>query len=581
MPTRPLPNNPSLEHLRKDAKRLRAAASAGAGDALAMVKEFHPRADRVSGRFTLADAQMVTARSYGFASWATLKRHLSDIAPFVWNPPDVPDATSTVDVFVRLACLTYSGLHPSPERARRMLADQPELPHANIYVAAAAGAVDVVGAMLDRDPGWVNRQGGPLNWRPLMYACYSRVEAEHPIRSTLDVAGLLLSRGADPNSGVLLEGSYAFTALTGAFGRGEDWPNQPPHPDCDALARRLLDAGADPNDGQTLYNRHFRENDDHLRLLFAYGLGQDKGGPWVKRLNDRRFNPASLLAIELCAAAQHGFFERVKLLVAHGVDVNVRSLRTARTPYEEAVRAGHLEIGDYLVEHGAAKIALDPIETFALACIAGHRDEVRARLAADPSLLERLGHHGRMEMLHRATDATQRDGIRLIAGLGVDINGMVPGTGFDRTVLHNAAGWGNLETVKLLLELGADPNLRDLAFHATALGWALYNKQREIVDYLLSSASIFDAVRAGGVERVAVLLHEDPSLADARDQWGQPLVFRLNPDDSRLKEMIRVLVAGGVNLNARDEKGRALVDVALANGLTEFATVLRAHGVKP
>jgi hypothetical protein len=45
--------------------------------------------------------------------------------------------------------------------------------------------------------------------------------------------------------------------------------------------------------------------------------------------------------------------------------------------------------------------------------------------------------------------------------------------------------------------------------------------------------------------------------------------------------MIRVLVAGGVNLNARDEKGRALVNVALANGLTEFATVLRAHGVKP
>ena len=30
MPTRPLPNNPSLEHLRKDAKRLRSAVLAGA-----------------------------------------------------------------------------------------------------------------------------------------------------------------------------------------------------------------------------------------------------------------------------------------------------------------------------------------------------------------------------------------------------------------------------------------------------------------------------------------------------------------------------------------------------------------------
>ena len=39
--------------------------------------------------------------------------------------------------------------------------------------------------------------------------------------------------------------------------RGEDWRQQPPHPECDALARLLLDAGADPNDSQTLYNRHF------------------------------------------------------------------------------------------------------------------------------------------------------------------------------------------------------------------------------------------------------------------------------------------------------------------------------------
>src|SRR5262245_38891377 len=130
MPTCPLPNNPSLEHLRKDAKRLRAAVSAGAGGALAIVKEFHPRADRAAARFTLADAQLVTARSYGFATWARLKQHLRDIEPFVWNPPAVPDPASRVDVFVRLACLTYSGFHPSPEKARRMLAEEPELARA-------------------------------------------------------------------------------------------------------------------------------------------------------------------------------------------------------------------------------------------------------------------------------------------------------------------------------------------------------------------------------------------------------------------------------------------------------------------
>src|SRR5262245_33448378 len=118
MPARPLPNNPSLEHLRKDAKRLRAAVSAGDVAALAMAKEFHPRGERVTGRFTLADAQLITARSYGFGSWAKLKQHLSDIEPLVWSPPSVPDAASRIDLFFRFACLTYGALHPSPERAR-------------------------------------------------------------------------------------------------------------------------------------------------------------------------------------------------------------------------------------------------------------------------------------------------------------------------------------------------------------------------------------------------------------------------------------------------------------------------------
>ncbi|MPY89091.1 MAG: hypothetical protein GEU99_14330 [Luteitalea sp.] len=87
--------------------------------------------------------------------------------------------------------------------------------------------------------------------------------------STLDVARLLLVRGADPNAGFQWGGTYIYTALTGAFGEGEDGSNQPPHPHRDALARLLLEAGADPNDGQTLYNRHSREDDDHLRLLLS------------------------------------------------------------------------------------------------------------------------------------------------------------------------------------------------------------------------------------------------------------------------------------------------------------------------
>src|SRR3989442_15969783 len=108
MPTRPLPNDPSFEHLRKDAKRLRKALQAGDADARALVSEFHPRASDVLARASLADAQLVTARSYGFASWTTLKQHLAAIEPFIWNPPPIAvQPPSPAAALPHLACLDY------------------------------------------------------------------------------------------------------------------------------------------------------------------------------------------------------------------------------------------------------------------------------------------------------------------------------------------------------------------------------------------------------------------------------------------------------------------------------------------
>ena len=578
MPTRPLPDDPSFEHLRKQAKRLLHAVRAGDADARAQVEEFHPRAREVLAQFSLAHAQLVIARSYGFPSWTALKNHLADIEPYIWNPPPAPDPTSRVDVFIRLACLTYlPGWTPSnPARALRMLADDSELAVTNIYAAAAVGDVDAVRAAIDRDRALVNLKGGPLHWEPLLYACYSRLTV--PSHSTVDVARLLLSRGADPNAGFLMEGRYAFTALTGVFGRGEDWPNQPPHPEYDALATLLLEAGADPNDGQTLYNRHFQDNDDHLTRLFVYGLGRESRDPWLKRLRDENSRPATMLVQQLCWAAAKNFRARVTLLVEHGVDVNAPSPRSGRTPYQEALREGHHAVAEYLARHGAKKIDLDPLETFAIACIAGRRAEARQRLADDPALLDRLGHAGRVDLLHRALDAKSADGIRLIVELGVDINAMVPGTGLDRSVLHNAAGWGGLELVRLLLELGADPNLCDPTYHAKPIGWAVHNHQRDVIEYLLRFADIFDAVNAGGIVRVRELLDRDPSLAHARNADGVPLAFYLHPETPRLGEMVALLAAHGADFGARTPDGRTPADRALARGWIELADLLREAG---
>ena len=60
-------------------------------------------------------------------------------------------------------------------------------------------------------------------------------------------------------------------------------------------------------------------------------------------------------------------------------------------------------------------------------------------------------------------------------GAGIDLH---------TTPLHNAAWMGNLDMVKLLLELGADPNVRDPTHDSTPLGWAEYNGQTEVARYL-------------------------------------------------------------------------------------------------
>src|SRR5688500_15880291 len=64
-----LPARPSLEQLQKQAKEL--LRQYRAGDSAAA-----ERFRTVSGSVTLADAQFILAREYGFESWAKLKHHI-------------------------------------------------------------------------------------------------------------------------------------------------------------------------------------------------------------------------------------------------------------------------------------------------------------------------------------------------------------------------------------------------------------------------------------------------------------------------------------------------------------------------
>ena len=483
MPIQPLPDSPSFENLRKQAKSLLKAARAGDSDAVARVREFHPRPEGKSTRISLSDAQLVIARSYGFSSWIRLKQHLDfldrhSLLPRAQTITD--DAESIGDRFIRLACLNYLDDHTRwRDQARELLASDPLLSRENIYTAATVGDVTAVSWILKANPGSATMRGGPYNWEPLLYAAYSRVNSDATQHSTLEVARLFLAGGADPNAGFLWDGRYVFTALTGAFGEGESGPvNQPEHQYCYQLARLLLEAGADANDSQTLYNRMFTGGTRHLELLFEFGLGKGGDGVWFKRLGGQLGTPAEMLQQQMAWAAKYNQMERLKLLIEHGVDVNTPDTRLCRPPYEIALLNDNTKIAEYLLAHGAIQTSLGDLDAFAAACIAADSARARSLLSTDATLVDRLGEQ-RAELLNRAAEGDRRDAVRLMAELHFNLNEV------KRTApLHLAAAGGHLDLVKLLIELGADPLVRDAEYKATPMGWAQYNHQAAVAKFL-------------------------------------------------------------------------------------------------
>ena len=578
---RPWPHWPNFDQFKHQAKELLKAYRAGDAAAVAEVEQHEQTPD--PAEFALHDAQRVLARSYGFASWQQLKSYVQTIERY--RQPLEPRSDDDASKFLRLACITYfDGDHPARrERARELLAEQPQLARANIYTAAVVGDVAAVADFLAKNAD-VRAKGGPFDWEPMLYAAYSRLDSEAAGHSTLEVARLLLEQGADANAGFLWDWGGQFpclcTALTGVLGLGEADVHrtagplhQPPHRYCFEFARLLLEAGADPNDNQGLYNRMQYPNDEHLQLLFEFGLGMDRGGPWFERFFrhwprvDNR-SPADMLSYQLRYAVKAGYFDRVKLLVENGADVNAVSQypAAARAPYVEAVYDGHQEIADYLVARGAKRIALSPADVFAGACNRGDAKQARELVTGDPSLLNDAG-----GLLIRAAESGRVDGVRLLVDLGVDVNGQ----GGRASPLHGAALAGQLETVRLLVELGADVHARDPDYDSTALGAANYKGQRAVVEYLLQFASIWEAVRFGGLDRVRALVRENPDEANVRDQVGRTPLHCLNRDTQHGEEIIELLVAHGADVNAGDNAGRTPVDRMLENGRRDLAEVLR------
>ncbi|WP_152365226.1 ankyrin repeat domain-containing protein [Microlunatus speluncae] len=501
MPTKHLPDRPQLDHLRNQAKSLQRAVRGGDTEANQRVEDCYPGglpADHTG--FGLSEAQLVVAREYGFSSWTRLKRYLQTVADFSWELTPRADGTPA-DEFCRLACLTYSH-EDGPDRwgqARAILAEQPGLTADHVWAAAAAADLTAVQRLIEAEPALAGRRGGPHRWTPMFYLAYSRLDPEVPADRVLGIARLLRDHGADPNEGYLWNGGpYAFTVLTGAFGEGEQGPTrQPRHPHSLQLARLLLEAGADPVDDQTLYNRMFRPDDDHLQLLFEYGLGRgDQPGPWRERMTDLHADPATKLRVQLRWAIEHGFADRVRLLAGHAVDVQ-SPYEDGRTPLAIAELYGGPAVIEALREAGAERPVPDnPADALVAAVFRADPAAVQTLVRDHPDAAEAVRRGGRNLLPWAAAASGREETIRLLVELGLDVNalgrsdvpvdggwietgwGQAGGERGGHTALHEAAYRGDAGLVRTLLDLGADAGRHDTDHDATPLGWAQYAEQQ-------------------------------------------------------------------------------------------------------
>ena len=549
-------SRPSLSSLRREAKSLLDQAGRNQPEALALIREHHPVPDDFA---TDRDALLVVARKYGHPGWWELQRAFEEEAGVSGTLEDL------ADLFAELACLSYRGDdHVSRrERAARMLGETPGISWVHPWAAAAASDVEAL-RQLTRDADSAVAPGGPRHWPPLLYLCFSRVPEDGPRRDALAAAELLLASGAPGDTCVGPEerGGWSWSALTGVMGEGEHGLlQQPPHPRARELAAILLDAGADPNDAQGLYNTMFTPDNQWLELLLSRGL---EAAAVVYPSHDP---PLRTLDYQLSQAVKRGFPERVSLLLEHGADVTVPDLYKGRSNYENAVLGGFPEIAEMLARHGAEVVELSLEDRFTAAVMSGDEGRANQLLAEAPGLIENP------ELLQEAV--TNAAATRLLLDLGADPD--APNER-GRVSLHWAAWENSGEVVRLLLARGASCEIRERDHDATPVGFANHAGHFELRDLLLDhSRDVFDLTAWGRVEQLAAVLESDPALAKARLAAGHTPVHGVTASPEG-EQVLDLLLAHGADIDAATDDGTTPLSAALGRGDEELAALLRARG---
>lgn len=517
----------ALDALKAHAKQLLALARANDTNVITALRKQLPKlagnndAD-FAARIKLADVQHAIAAQRGVKSWAELKRRIEAVDPIQMQAERFLHAIREDD----------------KTRAADLLSQHPAIAQYSIHAAAAACDADTVEAFLLRDITLATALASPNNAQPVLYACGTPLHDESEARASGNqrCVQLLLDAGADPNAFIMFNNGESDAPIPALY-FAANLNNVP-------AVRLLLERGANPNDGESVYHSAERNHREVLQLLLTFGVNiSDAHTRWGN-------TPLYFLAghkpfSKLCASSelgmqwllQHGAnpdvrsydgeqhashatraetplhriaaygkgTEVARMLVEHGATVDLQR-GDGRTAYALAVRAGNIPVAEYLASVGANTQALSIADEFVGACLIGDEPHARVLVAQHPQLMSSLTAEDR-QTLALAAEEGRIESVGLMTSLGWNLSDEGAWGG---TPLHHAAWHGNANMTEQLIQLGAPVNFRDSTFGSSPLAWAAHGS----VNCRPGNDDDYKAV-------IDLLLHAGASREASYNKWNE------------------------------------------------------------